>query len=43
MLKILDGEAKEGSIPPFWDGQTAERICAVLLEKFNTKKEALSH
>jgi UDP-N-acetylglucosamine 2-epimerase (non-hydrolysing) len=43
MLKILDGEAKEGSIPPFWDGHTAERICSILLEKFNTKKEALSH
>jgi UDP-N-acetylglucosamine 2-epimerase (non-hydrolysing) len=30
--KILDGNAKQGAVPPLWDGQTAERIAAVLQE-----------
>ena len=32
--KILDGEAKKGSIPPLWDGKAGERIAGVLQEKF---------
>jgi UDP-N-acetylglucosamine 2-epimerase (non-hydrolysing) len=27
---ILAGEAKRGSVPPLWDGQSAERIAAVI-------------
>jgi len=27
---ILDGKPKTGSIPPLWDGHTADRIAAVL-------------
>ena len=29
---ILDGNVKKGTIPPLWDGKTAERICSKLLE-----------
>ncbi|MCK4329499.1 UDP-N-acetylglucosamine 2-epimerase (non-hydrolyzing) [candidate division WOR-3 bacterium] len=29
--KILDGYGKKGSIPPLWDGKTAERIVDILL------------
>lgn len=28
---ILEGRAKTGVIPPFWDGHAAERICGILL------------
>ena len=31
---ILSGEAKQGVIPPFWDGKTAERIADILAEKY---------
>lgn len=31
--KILDGKGKKGTIPPFWDGLTAERIADVLQAK----------
>ena len=31
-FKILDGDVKNGSIPPLWDGRTAERIVKVLLK-----------
>jgi len=34
MTEILDGETKKGIIPPFWDGHTAERIAAILFDKF---------
>ena len=34
MEKILSGEAKQGSIPPFWDGHTAERIADILAQKY---------
>jgi UDP-N-acetylglucosamine 2-epimerase (non-hydrolysing) len=30
MVKILEGKAKKGTIPPLWDGRTAERIADVL-------------
>jgi UDP-N-acetylglucosamine 2-epimerase (non-hydrolysing) len=30
---ILTGRHKEGSIPPFWDGKTAERICKIIVDK----------
>lgn len=33
-FEILDGNfAKEGSIPPLWDGHSAERICQALLKR----------
>ena len=34
MVEILDGKTKKGVIPPLWDGHTAERIAAILFEKF---------
>src|SRR5580692_7766690 len=30
LLKILDGKAKRGSIPPLWDGNVGERIAEVM-------------
>ncbi len=30
MLKILEGKAKRGTVPPLWDGHAAERIADVL-------------
>ena len=30
-LKILDGDIKTGSIPPLWDGHSAERIADIIL------------
>lgn len=35
---LLSGEWKKGSIPPLWDGKTAERIIEVLL-KLEVRKE----
>jgi UDP-N-acetylglucosamine 2-epimerase (non-hydrolysing) len=32
--EILAGTVKKGSIPPLWDGKTAERIAEILLNKF---------
>jgi UDP-N-acetylglucosamine 2-epimerase (non-hydrolysing) len=32
---ILGGHAKQGTIPPLWDGHAAERIARVLQEKYN--------
>jgi UDP-N-acetylglucosamine 2-epimerase (non-hydrolysing) len=34
LVEILEGKTKKGVIPPLWDGKTAERIMAVLLDKF---------
>jgi UDP-N-acetylglucosamine 2-epimerase (non-hydrolysing) len=34
LLEILAGNTKKGTIPPLWDGHTAERIAAILVEKF---------
>ena len=31
---ILDGQAKQGTIPPLWDGHAAERIAGVLIKKY---------
>ncbi|HSA55945.1 MAG TPA: UDP-N-acetylglucosamine 2-epimerase (non-hydrolyzing) [Gemmatimonadaceae bacterium] len=31
--RVLDGERKQGVIPPRWDGRTAERIADVLLSR----------
>jgi UDP-N-acetylglucosamine 2-epimerase (non-hydrolysing) len=32
--RILDGKGKVGQIPPLWDGQTANRMAAVLLDTY---------
>jgi UDP-N-acetylglucosamine 2-epimerase (non-hydrolysing) len=32
LAKVFDGSWKKGTIPPLWDGQTAPRIVAKLLE-----------
>jgi len=29
-MRILDGDVKQGSIPKYWDGKTAERVVALL-------------
>ena len=34
MEDILNGNAKQGVIPPFWDGKSSERIANILVEKF---------
>ncbi|CAG4991437.1 UDP-2,3-diacetamido-2,3-dideoxy-D-glucuronate 2-epimerase [Dyadobacter sp. CECT 9275] len=34
VLDILEGNAKKGTIPPLWDGRAAERIAAILKEKY---------
>lgn len=33
MEDILNGNAKKGVIPPFWDGKASERIANILVEK----------
>ena len=33
---ILEGRAKEGIVPPLWDGKSAERINEILLEELST-------
>lgn len=38
MEDILQGNAKEGIIPPFWDGKASERISDVLVEKYGKAK-----
>ena len=35
--KIIAGKWKIGQIPPFWDGQTSERIVQKLLTIYSTK------
>jgi UDP-N-acetylglucosamine 2-epimerase (non-hydrolysing) len=32
---VLSGNIKKGSVPPYWDGRSAERICKILVEKLN--------
>lgn len=32
---LLNGNKKEGSIPPLWDGNTADRITKIILEKYS--------
>jgi UDP-N-acetylglucosamine 2-epimerase (non-hydrolysing) len=34
MEAILAGNTKQGVIPTFWDGRAAERIAAILVEKY---------
>jgi hypothetical protein len=31
-MRIQEGKAKAGSIPPLWDGHASERIAKVLLQ-----------
>jgi UDP-N-acetylglucosamine 2-epimerase (non-hydrolysing) len=31
--KILDDKGKKGSIPPLWDGETAQRIVNIICRK----------
>ena len=33
VARILSGQGKQGSPPPLWDGHTAERIAAILMEQ----------
>ncbi len=37
MQKIFSGEWKKGSIPPLWDGRTADRIIDVIIQYHATK------
>jgi len=34
MEAILKGKAKKGIIPPFWDGQAADRIASIIVKKY---------
>ncbi len=34
MENIFDGKAKQGIIPPLWDGNTSKRIANILFEKY---------
>jgi UDP-N-acetylglucosamine 2-epimerase (non-hydrolysing) len=43
LKKIIDGEWKTGSIPPFWDGHTSERIIDHLLEIYEQESRAEKH
>ena len=38
--EIIEGNVKQGKIPKYWDGKTAERIVKVLDEWFETREEA---
>ncbi|GAB3640782.1 non-hydrolyzing UDP-N-acetylglucosamine 2-epimerase [Spirosoma arcticum] len=38
VTEILSGQAKQGVIPPLWDGQTAGRIADVLLADYSKNK-----
>lgn len=38
-LEILSGKIKKGRIPDLWDGKTADRIAAILLEKLNQETD----
>ena len=31
LAKVLAGKAKEGSVPPLWDGKAGERVAEVLV------------
>ena len=35
MNNILDGQTKQGVIPPLWDGNAAERIAQILIDKYH--------
>ena len=34
LIKIMDNNWKKGTIPPLWDGKTAERIVDILVTKY---------
>jgi UDP-N-acetylglucosamine 2-epimerase (non-hydrolysing) len=38
-LRIIDKKSKNGKIPKFWDGKTAERIIKILKEKENANRK----
>ncbi len=33
-LEVIGGKVKQGSVPPLWDGHTAERIVDIILKNF---------
>ncbi len=41
VMTILEGNAKEGVVPPLWDGHAAERIKAILWEKYGKAKATI--
>lgn len=40
LVKIVNSDWKKGSIPEFWDGQTSERIVAILQQLYSTALQA---
>jgi UDP-N-acetylglucosamine 2-epimerase (non-hydrolysing) len=38
LAKILDGKAKQGIVPPLWDGHTGERIAEILVGRHTSGK-----
>lgn len=42
VLEVLNGAAKKGEIPPFWDGKAAERIAAVLESTMKIEAQGLA-
>ncbi|MGD0626640.1 MAG: UDP-N-acetylglucosamine 2-epimerase (non-hydrolyzing) [Thermodesulfobacteriota bacterium] len=38
VYRILNGEVKQGSVPPLWDGKTSERIAEIVIGWNNRRK-----
>jgi UDP-N-acetylglucosamine 2-epimerase (non-hydrolysing) len=38
LTKILDGKAKQGSVPPLWDGHAGERIAEIVVSRHTSGK-----
>ncbi len=41
MMATLEGKTKEGIIPPYWDGNAADRIAAILYPRFCKNEEGV--
>jgi UDP-N-acetylglucosamine 2-epimerase (non-hydrolysing) len=39
MAKVLEGKAKQGRVPPLWDGHAGERIAAIVAGRHDSDRE----